>query len=44
MLTEREVLKPTAYDYRTTGVLKHKSAIETPILWDTQMVITILGY
>ena len=44
MLTEQEILKPTAYDYRTTGVLKHKSAIETPTLWDTQTVITILGY
>ena len=44
MLTEQEILKPTAYDYRTTGVLKHRSAIETPTLWDTQTVITILGY
>ena len=44
LLTERSILTPVAYDYRSTGVLKHKSAIETPYGWVTETVKCILSY
>jgi len=42
MLTEKQVLIPVAEYYRRTGVLKHKSAIESPTLWVTETVNRIL--
>jgi site-specific DNA recombinase len=42
MLREQDVLIPVAYTYKTTGVLKHRSAVETPTYWTTETVKRIL--
>ena len=42
MLTEQNVLIPVAEYYRRTGVMKHKSAIDTPTMWTTETVKRIL--
>ena len=43
MLTERKILIPVAAYYKRTGVIKHKSAVETPTGWVTESVKTILS-
>ena len=43
MLTERKILIPVAAYYKRTGVIKHKSAVETPTIWVPTTVVKILA-